>query len=80
MGSARQLTNPNIMTTPITLAPAPFQLRGNLNKDQITALVSLIAGANLVELPSQAQWANASSLNINVLPNGTGTLTVTFKS
>lgn len=68
------------MTTPITLNPIPFQLRGNLSADQIVALVSLIAGANLIELPSQAQWTNATALNINVLPNGTGSLTVTFKS
>jgi hypothetical protein len=68
------------MSTPITLNAAPFQLRGSLTADQITALVSLIAGANLIQLPSQAQWPNATGLNINVLPNGTGSLTVTFKS
>jgi len=80
MGSARQLTNTNTMTTPITLAPAPFQLRGNLNKEQITALVSLIAGANLINLPEQAKWENATVLNVNVLPNGSGTLNLSFKA
>jgi len=68
------------MSTPITLNPTPYQLRGALTADQVTALVSLISGANLITLPATSSWANATGLNVNVLPNGTGTLTVSFKS
>jgi hypothetical protein len=67
------------MPTPITLNPAPFQLRGPLTSDQITALVSLIAGANLITLPANAAWENASGMNVGILPNGNGILTLTFK-
>jgi hypothetical protein len=67
------------MTTPIKLNPAPFQLRGNLTADQITALVTLIAGANLIELPTTADWSNASGLNVSVLPNGSGAISVAFR-
>jgi hypothetical protein len=41
--------------------------------------VTLIASANLIELPLQAQWHNATGLNISVLPNGSGSILVTFK-
>jgi len=67
------------MTTPIKLNPAPFQLRGNLTAEQITALVALIAQANLIELPANADWANANGLTINVLATGTGSISVSFK-
>jgi len=68
------------MSTPITLNPAPYQLRGTLTSDQVTALVTLISGANLIALPTTSNWANATGLNVSVLPNGTGALTVSFKS
>jgi hypothetical protein len=67
------------MTAPINLAPAPFELRGALTKDQITSLVSLIASANLINLPDRAKWPNATGLNISVLPNGNGAITVSFR-
>jgi hypothetical protein len=67
------------MPEPITLKAAPFQLRGNLSEDQITALVGLISGANLIALPTDAKWENASGLNVSILPNGKGVLTLMFK-
>lgn len=68
------------MSTPIALSPAPYQLRGQLTADQVKALVALISGANLITLPSTSSWENSTGLNVNVLPNGTGTLTVNFKA
>jgi hypothetical protein len=68
------------MSTPITLAPAPYQLKGQLTADQVTALVALISGANLIELPSTSSWANATGLNVSVLPNGNGNIIVNFKA
>jgi hypothetical protein len=73
------MPNPT-MPTPITLNPAPYQLRGQLTADQVKALVTLISGANLISLPSTANWANATGLIVTVLPNGTGTLSVNFKA
>jgi hypothetical protein len=67
------------MSEPITLNPAPFQLRGNINPEQITALINLLASANLIELPTHASWPNAVGMNISVLPNGNGVITINFK-
>jgi hypothetical protein len=66
------------MPTPITLNPAPFQLRGDLTPEQVSSLVSLIAGANLIALPALAKWVNATGLNISVLPDGNGVITISF--
>jgi len=68
------------MSTPITLNPAPYQLKGQLTADQVTALVALISGANLITLPAISNWANATGLTVTVLPNGNGNLIVSFKA
>jgi len=67
------------MPNPITLNPTPFQLRGDITTEQVSALVSLIAGANLIDLPDQAKWVNATGLNISIVSDGTGIITLNFK-
>lgn len=66
------------MPDPIVLDPAPYTLKANINSDQITALVALIASANLVQLPATADWQNATDLSVSIAPNGEGRFEVSF--
>jgi hypothetical protein len=66
---------------PIPAPPVmPDRARTQITAEQLQALIALLASANpaLIVLPEGKQFIDVKRFNVQVLPNGKGSVTVVF--